>query len=141
MQRRKFIKDTCFSCAALTAGIASLQLLSSCNGPQRFIIKNSGKSYQLSRSAFAENNLVILQRNDAEFDALVVKQDEEHFVAIEMKCSHQNQPLTANQGGLYCSSHGSRFDLNGEVLNEPAILPLKKFKTEIYSEYMTVLFD
>jgi Rieske Fe-S protein len=48
-----------------------------------------------------------------------------------MQCSHQNQPLSATKTGLFCASHGSAFDLEGNVTVEPATDPLRKFKTEV----------
>ncbi len=48
-----------------------------------------------------------------------------------MKCTHRANPLTATKDGLYCPAHGSRFDLNGNVTEQPATEPLKQFKTSI----------
>jgi Rieske Fe-S protein len=48
-----------------------------------------------------------------------------------MKCTHQDNPLTATQTGFFCSAHGSTFDLKGNVTKEPALRPLKKYTTEI----------
>jgi cytochrome b6-f complex iron-sulfur subunit len=31
---------------------------------------------------------------------------------------------------LYCSAHGSTFDLQGNVTHEPASRPLKQYRTE-----------
>jgi cytochrome b6-f complex iron-sulfur subunit len=48
-----------------------------------------------------------------------------------MKCTHQDNPLTVNSTGLYCTAHGSTFDLQGNVTKEPALHALKKYKTEL----------
>jgi cytochrome b6-f complex iron-sulfur subunit len=66
----------------------------------------------------------------AEYDILLVKKSEELFDAIYMRCSHRENPLTATATGLHCSAHGSSFDLNGQVMKEPATAPLQKFPTE-----------
>ena len=65
------------------------------------------------------------------YDILIVKKGDQDYSAIYMKCSHQENPVTATATGLFCSSHGSRFDLEGNVLKEPALTPLKKFNTQI----------
>lgn len=82
-------------------------------------------------SAFTEkNNAVIVRNSQLEFDILLVKSGNT-FNALQMKCSHQDNPLTANASGLFCSAHGSTFDLQGNVTKEPALQPLKKYKTEL----------
>jgi Rieske Fe-S protein len=55
-----------------------------------------------------------------------------------MKCSHQDNSLTVTKTGLFCSSHGSTFDLEGNVTKEPALEPLKKFKTEINNSFAKI---
>lgn len=65
-----------------------------------------------------------------EFDILLVKRKDGTYNALYMQCTHQNQPLSANKSGLFCASHGSAFDLEGNVNVEPATSPLKKFRTE-----------
>ena len=78
-----------------------------------------------------KNNLVIVRNSQIDFDILLVKVAEGKYNALEMKCTHQDNHLTASSSGLFCSSHGSTFDLSGNATKEPAVLPLKKFKTTI----------
>lgn len=72
------------------------------------------------------------------YDILVVKKSDSDYNAIYMKCSHQENAVTATETGLFCSAHGSRFDLDGNVLKEPALQPLKKFKTEITGQTLVI---
>jgi len=72
------------------------------------------------------------------YDILLVKKSTEEYLAIYMKCSHQENPVTATTTGLFCSSHGSRFDLDGNVTKEPATAPLKKFKTAIIDNQIVI---
>lgn len=82
-------------------------------------------------SSFTEKNKMVVVRNgQLEFDILVVK-SASMFHAIQMKCTHQDNPLTVNASGLFCSAHVSTFDLEGNVTKEPALKPLKKYKTEL----------
>lgn len=82
-------------------------------------------------ASFTEKNkMVIVRDGQLEFDILVVK-SVDRFQALQMKCTHQDNPLTVNPSGLFCSAHGSTFDLNGNVTKEPALKPLKKYKTEL----------
>ncbi len=73
-----------------------------------------------------------------EFDILLVKKSDGTYNALYMQCTHQSQPLTASKTGLFCSSHGSGFDLDGNVTIEPATRPLRKFKTEAGSDAVKI---
>jgi nitrite reductase/ring-hydroxylating ferredoxin subunit len=95
-----------------------------------FKTKISGQSINVPISFFETSNLAIVRDNQAEFDILLVKKNEELFEAIYMKCSHRENPLTATETGLYCSAHGSVFDLDGNVKKEPATAPLQKFPVD-----------
>ena len=66
-----------------------------------------------------------------DYDILLVKKTDGTYNALYMQCSHESQSLTANKSGLFCPSHGSAFDLEGNVTQQPAIKPLRKFKTSI----------
>lgn len=82
-------------------------------------------------SSFTEkNNSVIVRNSQLEFDILLVRSGNT-YNALQMKCTHQDNPLTVNSTGLYCAAHGSTFDLQGNVTKEPALQPLKKYKTEL----------
>lgn len=41
------------------------------------------------------------------------KKSETAYKALSMKCSHEDEILTATSTGLFCSKHGSVFDLDG----------------------------
>jgi Rieske Fe-S protein len=140
VHRRKFITDSCFACAAMAGGGMLLTLLESCNGLPRISASKTKSDFSFPLSAFADKQMLIIQRNDTEFDAVVIKKADNTFITLELKCSHQDQPLTATAGGLHCTSHGSKFSLEGEVLNAPATEPLRKFPTECVNDNVIVKF-
>jgi len=132
MERRAFIKTSCITCAGILGAGSVLSMLSSC-APLP-VLKTSSKENTLlvPEQAFKEGqNLLLLKNSNLEFDILVVKKKDTTYNALYMQCTHQNQPLTASKSGLFCASHGSGFDLDGNVIIEPATQPLRKFKTEI----------
>lgn len=94
----------------------------------------------IPESSFVDHqNLLIIKNSNFEFDILLVKKKDNTYNALYMQCSHENQPLSATKSGLFCSSHGSAFNLEGEVTVQPATKPLKKFKTRI--ENNNILID
>lgn len=83
-------------------------------------------------SAFVEEkNMLIVRDTNMDFDILVLKKADGNYSAMLMKCTHQDNPLTANANGFFCASHGSTYNLDGEVTKEPALTPLKKYKIEL----------
>ena len=50
----------------------------------------------------------------------VLVHEQSGFTAINISCTHLGCRLTAGTDGFTCPCHGSRFDLNGNILNGPA---------------------
>lgn len=142
MQRREFIKTSCINCAAII-GVSSLAtLLNSCASLPIIKTDSKEKTILIPQLSFQENqNLLIVKNSNLEFDILLVKKKDNNYNALYMQCSHQSQPLTANKSGLFCASHGSSFDLEGNVIVQPATQPLRKFKTEIENNNIKIYLN
>jgi len=131
--RRAFIKSSCTLCSAIVAGSFIATALNSC-GTTMQIYKATvdNKLLNIPIASFKKKNkMLIVRSKELDFDILLIKVSESEYRALLMKCTHRENPLTANDKGLYCASHGSTFDLSGNVIKEPAIKPLKKFQTTI----------
>lgn len=130
MKRREFIGKTCGACAGLLAlGFAST-LMEGCSSPLPVASATiDNKLIRVSLDAMLQSNVMIVRNAKLASDILLVKKGEE-YTALQMTCTHQIQPLTATATGLYCSSHGSTFDLDGNVTREPAVKSLKKYQLE-----------
>lgn len=140
MLRRDFIKSTCVTCAGVLGGSALLSMLNSCAPLPVIKTSSKDKNLLIPESSFVDNqNLLIIKNSNFDFDILLVKKKDNTYNALYMQCSHENQPLSATKSGLFCSSHGSAFNLEGEVTVQPATKPLKKFKTHI--ENKNILID
>ena len=64
----------------------------------------------------------------------VLARDSEGLYAMTTTCTHQGCPVTPEPGSpptLYCSCHGSRFDINGGVLAGPAGASLAHFAVTV----------
>lgn len=127
--RRAFIKSSCLHCAAiLGAGL----LLESC-GSSLPIFKTQAQNRQLRvpLQEFApEKSMVVVRAKELEHDILVVKK-EDHYNALYLQCTHEGVGLSPTGKKIVCTAHGSVFDLDGNVLKEPALKPLKKFETTV----------
>ena len=139
MLRREFIKNTCIGCAGILGGSVLLSMLNSCSPLP--VLKTSSKESTLSvpESSFAgDQNLLIIKNSNYEFDILLVKKKDSTYNALYMQCTHESQPLSATKSGLFCASHGSAFNLDGEVTVQPATRALKKFKTQIENNQIII---
>ncbi|MBL0744084.1 ubiquinol-cytochrome c reductase iron-sulfur subunit [Chryseolinea lacunae] len=136
--RREFLKDTCTTCLGTVALGFTFSQLSSCSSLPVFKANLEQKTVTVPLTSFAESNLVIVRDMQVQFDILLVKKSAEEYNALHMKCSHRDNPVSATKSGLYCPEHGSTFDLDGNVTKEPAPLPLKKFKTTLSDQNITI---
>jgi Rieske Fe-S protein len=137
--RRDFIKRSCGLCLSITGlGLVSSQL-SGCAPLPIYKGEASKNIISVPIVSFNDKNKIIIVRSEQlEFDILLVKISDSNYNALQMKCTHQDNALTANPNGLTCSAHGSTFDLEGNVTKEPALSPLKKFKTEINNSFVQI---
>ncbi len=136
--RREFIKDTCTACLGTAFLGFTFSQLTSCSSLPIYKTNLSQKTVNVPLTSFTESTLVIVRDMQVPYDVLVVKKSEQEYTALYMKCSHQENAVTATKSGLYCSSHGSTFDLDGNVTKEPALGPLKKFKTLLNETTLTI---
>jgi Rieske Fe-S protein len=136
--RREFIKDTCTACLGTAFLGLTFSQLTSCSSLPIYKTNLSQKMVDVPLTSFVESTVVIVRDMQVPYDVLLVKKSEQEYTALYMKCSHQENAVTATKTGLYCSTHGSTFDLDGNVTKEPAIKPLKKFKTSLTENSVTI---
>lgn len=55
----------------------------------------------------------------------------EGYDALSLVCPHLGCQVEMREDGFECPCHGSRFNLNGDLLKGPAQTPLRKLITEI----------
>jgi len=126
MDRRSFLKNSCIACIGISAGLS----WESCNSiPVHKAVKHDKLLY-IDETDLTAHKLNIIENIALPYGILLVR-TVIGYDAILMRCSHQNQPLVVTGSGLYCNTHGSSFNLKGQVIKEPATLPLTKFYNEI----------
>ncbi|RVT98282.1 Rieske (2Fe-2S) protein [Mucilaginibacter limnophilus] len=135
--RRGFIKSGCVACLLAASGAS---LLEGCATPLP-MLKVASKSNELvvdPASFISERgNMLVVRTSQLEHDILLIK-DGDNYRALYLRCTHEGVDLTATKNKIYCSSHGSVFDLEGKVLKEPALRPLKTFKTQLNNNQIII---
>ncbi len=131
MNRRKFIEQSCFACAATLAGVSLLSLESCASSKNALSVVYENGSLIIPVNSFKEQNTQVVKSSDYSGDIFVVKENNS-YKAFKMKCTHKGAGLKAEGNELKCPLHGSRFDITeGKVLNGPAKTNLQSFPVEV----------
>ncbi|MDQ4141532.1 MAG: Rieske (2Fe-2S) protein [Bacteroidota bacterium] len=66
-------------------------------------------------------------------EVIVARTTTGNFVAVSSVCTHQGGQITfpAPSTEFFCPVHGSKFGLDGKVINGPATTALKQYKTTL----------
>lgn len=135
--RRSFIKSGCAACVLTASGISFLE---SCSTPLP-MIKSAGTKpgqVEVDAGSFAgKGNMLVVRTKQLEYDILLVKSGEA-YKALYLRCTHEGVGLTPAANKIFCSAHGSVFDLEGKVVKEPALRPLKTYPTEIVNNQIII---
>lgn len=126
--RRKFIADSCRGCL----GLLGLSFIAQSCSTSSNVFKTTATNHVIFVPDTAFNSglqNVKIRVPEMEFDILLMK-EEVDYKALYLKCTHEPFGLVQTNNKLVCTAHGSSFDMQGNVLQEPASRPLKKFKTE-----------
>ena len=137
MNRRKFISTSCLTCVS---GAVLSNLLASCSSSHYVTgtLEPKGVSVPISEFLYpkedkrqAHREFIVVYHDQLEFPIYLYRINENEFSALLMKCTHQGSELNAGGDHLYCSSHGSEFDKQGNVMHGPAEKNLRSFPTSI----------
>ncbi len=141
MDRRKFLKDTCGACAAVSIGLLlGSSLLESCGSTGLSVLKTTATDNKLSLplQSFAQGNFKLVRVNNYSFDIAVQKQEDGSFRALVLMCTHAKHPLTKAGSGYFCTLHGSKFSESGKVEKGPASRPLLHLPAEIQDDNLII---
>lgn len=135
MDRRKFIKATCFACAGTMAATWFLQACTSHNyltnvqvAENKVRVKKS-EFTALKKGKTITQKLVLIKLESVPFLIALYKLHENEYKALYLQCTHQGCELSAHDAIVVCPCHGAEFNIKGEVTNGPAETNLKTFET------------
>jgi cytochrome b6-f complex iron-sulfur subunit len=136
--RRSFIKSGCAACILAASGASFLE---SCSTPLP-LIKSAGNTagqIEVGTDNFVagKSNMLVVRTKHLEYDILLVKTGGA-YKALYLRCTHEGVGLTPAANKIFCSAHGSVFDLDGKVVKEPALRPLKTYPTEIVNNQIII---
>lgn len=150
--RRRFCARTCQAASALALGGALATILESCGGgsptspsggPSALptvsgALAGSTITVTVSGTALATTGALALVTTPGG-DVLVARTGADTFVALTARCTHQACEITGYAGQTFvCPCHGSRFDAGGQVLNGPAVSPLRQYQTQFAGDVLTI---
>jgi Rieske Fe-S protein len=146
MNRREFIEKACLSGIAIVGGtsiIGSLDIATLKAAPSPGVFRGN-REIPLLLADTPELQTVggayHLEIDEIDKNLLVVRTDEEKFLAIDIKCTHKSCDVAYqdNIKMFVCPCHDSHFDMNGVPKTGPAKVPLGMYKTTFKNGEVTV---
>jgi Rieske Fe-S protein len=137
--RREFLKRT-----GLVLGAASLtgmlsEILASCSSLTGPSVQHGTTTVNIASLTSDGQFIVDSSVTPDGTPILVIRQNATTYTALSMLCTHQGcQVNSPSSGQIYCSCHGSVFDLHGNVLAGPAPSPLAKYGVTLNAAAKTV---
>lgn len=132
MERRTFLKSGCNACLLVATGFL-VPALSGC-GPGAYQVFNTEVRDDLvtvPADSFAKGPLVLVRPKGWYYSIALRKKEDNTYSALLLKCTHQDNQLTAASNGYSCSLHGSAFNTQGQVVKGPAEKALKTYPVTI----------
>lgn len=139
MQRKTFLQQSCNVCLLAAAGLFSTALTGCGPGAyQAFSATPEDDRITIPKDLFARGSLVLVRPEGWYYAIALRKQNENTYSAILLKCTHQDNQLTASSGGVSCSLHGSAFNRDGQVVKGPAERALRNYPVTVQSDSIII---
>ncbi|HEY4787820.1 MAG TPA: Rieske (2Fe-2S) protein [Bacteroidales bacterium] len=137
MERRNFLKTTGSVCAMVSIAMVTGSLTSCSQLPiyKTAILENK---VAVPLNLFQQTSLQIIKPAGYDYNIALQKENDGTFTALLLRCTHSDNQLSSTGNGFVCNLHGSRFDKEGIVLKGPAERPLKRLRTSLSSDNVTI---
>jgi Rieske Fe-S protein len=139
MKRRDFLHTSCQTCVLIAAGWM-LPALEGC-GPAAYQVLTADVHNDLvtvPADAFLKGPLVVVRPRGWYYSIALRKKDEKTYTALLLKCTHQDNQLTASANGFSCPLHGSAFSPDGQVMKGPAERALAGYPVTIDNNHLLI---
>lgn len=138
MQRRNFLRSSCNACLLLATGFL-MPALSGC-GPSYQVLSTEIKEDRITvpSESFAKGPLVLVRPKGWYYSIALRKKEDNTYTALLLKCTHQDNQLTASSDGFSCSLHGSAYNREGQVTKGPAERALTTYPVTIESNQLII---
>ena len=137
MDRRRFLRTACQTCAALAVlpAITSLESCATAKGA-RYTVQDGALRIPVSGLAPGVN---IVRAKGLADKLLIDQRADGTYVALVLNCPHKNGPVNFTDGeGLKCGWHGSTFDRDGKVTKGPSKQDLKSYPATVEGDMLRV---
>lgn len=126
--RRDFLLDSCRFCFLIATAGAGMTLIDGCKTTKTVTgTTTDDKKLKIPLSSFSSHPHVLVRQPNSDNMIFAEKKSDGTYEALSMVCTHKGQPLTLQNNQLYCSTHGSTFDFDGNVTHGPAARSLKSY--------------
>ncbi len=135
MNRRKFIKSTCLTCASSVGAMWLLQACKSTKHVTNFQYNQNKITIQKSEFVTVKDDktiqrkFIVIKPEGLPFPIALYKLNDNDYKASLLQCSHQGCELSPYETTMVCPCHGAEFNSKGEVTQGPAETSLKTFIT------------
>ena len=130
MERREFIRSSCTLCIAMGAGLISEGLMS-CTSVAIYHATVKDHTVRIPKSIFDETTIRIVRPENLTYDIAVRRENDESYVALLLRCTHADNPVSYDGQRFHCPLHGSSYDEHGAVTHGPAVRPLLRLRVQM----------
>ena len=138
MDRRKFVKQSCSLCLAVSSGMLAASLASCGSALPLYKTTVADNKISVPAALFTTGDFQLIQPKSLYYNIGLKKERDGTYTALLLRCTHADNQLTPVGNGFKCTLHGSTFDKEGHVTNGPAERPLKKYTTQIVSDQIII---
>jgi cytochrome b6-f complex iron-sulfur subunit len=155
LTRREFFVKTCQGAAVIAVPTLLSSIIEGCSNNSNPVSNPSSSGLQ-TINASAKNNVITLTVDSSsplsavgsaaliQFsngNLLIDRSDQNTFNALSAICTHQGCLINYYDSGnkqFVCPCHGSRFGLNGQVVQGPASRPLSQYQTQFNNNQLSI---
>ena len=133
MERRQFLKNSCWTCigAGLSSGLlhscSSVHLVMSGIENDRLTLKKADFIF-LKKEKQMIRQWVLVKAEKLPFPIGVYRFDDNKYAASYLECRHQQCEVEPEGDHLQCPCHGSEYSNTGKLQKGPAEADLKQFE-------------